>query len=344
MLKHGSLFSGIGGFDIAASWVGWQNVFSCEKHPFCRQLLQYYWPNTAHYDDIFQFNAAQYRGCIDIISGGFPCQPFSQSGRRKGTEDDRYLFPQTIRIIKEARPKWIVLENVSGMFSILEPGSLSKMEIKAVELFCEDYDQIPSRTIIRLQRRVIASIISEIRTAGYLLPELKDGTPVILCVPAAGVGAPHTRDRVWFVAHSNSLGDDLHEGNDPNGKGGDATEITPEQKGKRGANFADGFSSLPYGHGFIETWSENSARIASFFPGQGAPGTSQTRGFGIPDWKGWPTQSAFCGGDDGIPSILDGITFPKWREESIRAYGNAIVPQVALDIFRTIDSISAECG
>ncbi|ARS41938.1 hypothetical protein CA265_20680 [Sphingobacteriaceae bacterium GW460-11-11-14-LB5] len=343
MLKHGSLFIGIGGFDIAASWVGWQNVFSCEKHPFCRQLLHYYWPNTAHYDDIFQFSAAQYHRSIDIISGGFPCQPFSQSGRRKGTQDDRYLFPQTVRIIKEARPKWIVLENVSGLFSILEPGSLSKVEIKEVELFCEDLDQVPNRTIIRLQRRVIASIISEIRAAGYLLPQLKDGTPVILCVPAAGVGAPHARNRVWFVAHADGLGDNLDKGNNPDGQGGHAAEIEKKRKGKWRADFADGFSGLPYDKGILETWSEQCGRIASFFPGQAAPGASATGGFGIPNWENWPTQSAFCSGDDGFSPGLDGITFPKWREESIRAYGNAIVPQVALDIFRTIASIEAAC-
>ncbi|PWS32657.1 DNA cytosine methyltransferase [Pedobacter paludis] len=337
MLKHGSLFSGIGGFDIAASWVGWQNVFSCEKHPFCRQLLQYYWPNTVHYDDIFQFSATEYLGAIDIISGGFPCQPFSQSGRRKGTQDDRYLFPQTIRIIKEARPKWIVLENVSGLFSILEPGSLSKMEIQEIELFCEDYDQVPSRTIIRLQRRVIASIISEIRAAGYLLPELKDGTPVILCIPAAGIGAPHARNRVWFIAHADGFGDNLHQGDHQNCQGGDAAEVAQERKRKWRADFADGFSGLPYDNGIIETWSEEIGRVASFFPGQTAPGASQTGGFSIPSWENWPTQSAFCGGDDGISGGLDGITFSKWREESVRAFGNAIVPQVALDIFRTID-------
>jgi len=341
MLKHGSLFSGIGGFDIAANWVGWQNVFSCEKHPFCRQLLQYYWPNTAHYDDIFQFSAAQYSGRIDIISGGFPCQPFSQSGRRKGTQDDRYLFPQTVRIIKEARPKWIVLENVSGLFSILEPGSLSKVEIKEVELFCEDHHQVPSRTIIRLQRRVIASIISEIRSAGYLLPQLKDGTPVILCVPAAAVGAPHARNRVWFVAHADGDRDHLSKGDHCDRQGGKAAENAAQQKGKWRADFADGLSGLPYDNGFIETWSEDQGRVAGFFPGAGDAGTSQAGGSKIPDWENWPTQSAFCSGDDGLSGRLDGITFPRWREESIRAFGNAIVPQVALDIFRTINTIES---
>ncbi|WP_368041481.1 DNA cytosine methyltransferase [Sphingobacterium sp. LZ9M9] len=111
---------------------------------------------------MYDFQATHFRGHVDIISGGFPCQPFSQAGRRKGAKDDRYLFPETIRIIKEARPEWSVLENVTGLFTILQPDSLSEMEIKAIELFCEDGEQPATNTIIRLKRQVIGNIISEI--------------------------------------------------------------------------------------------------------------------------------------------------------------------------------------
>lgn len=103
--KHGSLFTGIGGFDLAATWMGWENVFSCEKNPFCRKILEHYWPQTKHYEDIFELQATQYLGKLDILTGGFPCQPFSQAGQRKGIQDERYLFPETCRIIKEARPR-----------------------------------------------------------------------------------------------------------------------------------------------------------------------------------------------------------------------------------------------
>lgn len=233
MFRHGSLFSGIGGFDIAATWVGWQNIFSSEKNPFCKTILQYYWPNIYHYDDIFQFDAAQFRGCVDIISGGFPCQPFSQAGRRKGKADDRYLFPEACRIITEARPKWIVLENVAGLFSILEPDSLSEMEIKAVELFCENSNQHADSTIIRLQRRVIASIISEINSAGYVLPQLKDGTPIVLCIPAAALNAPHQRDRIWFVAHAHSNRDQQQQGNTFRSFAGQAARRPQERQRQR---------------------------------------------------------------------------------------------------------------
>lgn len=341
MFRHGSLFSGIGGFDIAATWMGWRNVFSCERNPFCQTVLNHYWPNTHHYDDIFQFSAAQFRGRVDIISGGFPCQPFSQAGKRKGKADDRYLFPEACRIIREARPQWIVLENVAGLFSILEPDSLSEMEIKAVELFCQDGNQHADSTIIRLQRRVIGSIISEISAAGYVLPKLKDGTPVVLCIPAAALNAPHQRDRVWFVAHADSDRDEQQQGQPFGSEGTPGTGRQEERKGNRGAGILNGFSDLSYPLGAIQsigTGNGKFAKLAIGQPYQQTPDDSTDWKHSIPGWETWPTEPAFCGGNDGLPAELDGITFSSWRAESVKAYGNAIVPQVALEIFKSIQS------
>lgn len=208
MLTHASLFSGIDGFDMAATVKGWYNIFSCEKAPFCRKILKFYWPQTEQYEDIYQFDATTYRGTINVLSGGFPCQPFSTAGRRMGKADDRYLWPETLRIITEIRPEWIVLENVAGLFTILELESLSEMEVKAIELFCSDSEQEANATIIRLQRRIIGIIITEIRSAGYLSPQLEDGTPIVLCVPACAVNAPHRRDRTWFVAYRDRFGNE----------------------------------------------------------------------------------------------------------------------------------------
>ncbi|MEN5196961.1 DNA cytosine methyltransferase [Sphingobacterium faecium] len=331
-----------GGFDIAASWMGWQNVFSCEKDPFCRTVLKHYWPNITHYEDIYDFRATHFRGHIDIISGGFPCQPFSQSGRRKGAKDDRYLFPETIRIIKEARPKWIVLENVTGLFTILEPDSLSEVEIKAIELFCQDSEQPATSTIIRLQQRVIGNIISEIGSAGYVLPALEDGTPIVLCIPAASVGAPHQRDRVLFVAHAD--GDRDQQPKDDNRTG--TEQPTPkgqeERKRQRRSDFPNGFFGLPNTdlpkepRGNI---GKDATRNTETFT-KGAADSRSDKWHDIPLWTEWPTESPFCGRDDGLSERLDGITFPTWRAASIKAYGNAIVPQVALEIFKAIQTVT----
>ncbi|MFD2896022.1 DNA cytosine methyltransferase [Sphingobacterium arenae] len=323
--------------------MGWQNVFSCEKDPFCQTVLNHYWPNTKHYEDIYAFRATHFRGHVDIISGGFPCQPFSQAGRRKGSEDDRYLFPETCRIIKETRPEWIVLENVTGLFTILEPDSLSEMEIKAIELFCQDSEQPATSTIIRLQRRVIGSIISEIGAAGYVLPRLEDGTPVILCIPAAAVGAPHQRDRVWFVAHADRHGNKQSKIDRAAGKGRTAAERQEERERQRRTGIPDGFSGLPYLASAIDGTAGDGGNDAKPDPKTAAPGIADNgtdQRYKIPGWTGWPTESPFCGRDDGLPERLDGITFPTWRAESIKAYGNAIVPEVAHEIFKAIQSVT----
>lgn len=100
-ITHASLFSGIGGAELAASWMGWENVFHCEINPFCRRVLEYWFPNSTSYEDITKTDFTPWRGRIDILTGGFPCQPFSLAGSRKGAEDDRYLWPHMLRAVRE---------------------------------------------------------------------------------------------------------------------------------------------------------------------------------------------------------------------------------------------------
>ena len=242
-MTHGSLFSGIGGFDLAARWMGWDNAFHVERDPFCRQVLTHHFPKSKSYDDIKEFDATPFRGQVQIISGGFPCQPFSAAGKRGGTSDDRYLWPQMFRVIREVRPTWVVAENVRGLLSWNDG-------------------------------LVLDTVCADLEGEGY------EVFPTVL--PAASVNAPHRRDRIWIVAHANSAG------------------IRQDHR-------------------------------------QGKPRQSdETRS--PTDWQDFPTVAFVHGGDDGLPQRLDGITFPRWRRESIKAYGNAIVPQVALQIFRTIES------
>ena len=115
-MTHGSLFSGIGGFDLAARWMGWNNVFHVERDPFCRQVLAHHFPKSQSFDDVKAFDATPFRGRLRVLSGGFPCQPFSAS-RRAGrrTSDGRHLWPEKFRIIREATPHalWNVAANDS---------------------------------------------------------------------------------------------------------------------------------------------------------------------------------------------------------------------------------------
>jgi site-specific DNA-cytosine methylase len=94
-----------------------ENVFNCEWEEFPRKVLKHHFPNAKQYEDIKDFNATEYRGRIDVLSGGFPCQPFSTAGLRKGTEDERHLWPEMLRVIGECQPRWVVGENVRGLVS-----------------------------------------------------------------------------------------------------------------------------------------------------------------------------------------------------------------------------------
>ena len=117
-LTHGSLFSGIGGFDLAASWVGFKNIFQVEIDEYCLKTLNKNFPNVTKYEDIREFSGKKYNGTIDIVSGGFPCQPFSVSGLRKGTKDNRYLWKEMLRVIREIKPIAILGENVPGIIGM----------------------------------------------------------------------------------------------------------------------------------------------------------------------------------------------------------------------------------
>jgi DNA (cytosine-5)-methyltransferase 1 len=117
-MRHLDLFSGIGGFALAASWAGFRTVEFVEKDKFCKKVLEKHWPWVPIHDDIKTFN---FTDKVDLLTAGFPCQPFSVAGKKKGIKDDRYLWPEVIRIIKQSRPTWFIGENVPGIIPMLDP-------------------------------------------------------------------------------------------------------------------------------------------------------------------------------------------------------------------------------
>ena len=184
-LRHGSLFSGIGGFDLAAEWMGWENAFHCEWDDFGTKVLNYYWPNAKSYGDITKTDFMEWRGRIDILTGGFPCQPFSMAGKRKGKEDDRYLWPEMLRAIREIQPTWVIGENVGGIISMVQP--CDEVEVGGqASLLEEDYFTQKD------QEYVVETVCSNLEREGYSVQPF--------LIPACAIGAPHRRDRVWFVA------------------------------------------------------------------------------------------------------------------------------------------------
>lgn len=126
-ITHASLFSGIGAPELAAHWMGWKNLFHCEIQEFQRKVLEYWFPNSVSYEDITKTDFTEWRGKVDILTGGFPCQPFSVAGKRLGAEDDRALWSEMLRAIREIQPTWVVGENVAGILSMVQPGETVKV-------------------------------------------------------------------------------------------------------------------------------------------------------------------------------------------------------------------------
>jgi DNA (cytosine-5)-methyltransferase 1 len=298
---HFSLFSGIGGFDLAAEWMGWDNYLSCEIEDFPNQVLNHYWPEAYHHRDIKNLDYdtiqneltrrfGEWRTKPVILTGGFPCQPYSHAGQRKGKEDERHLWPEMLRLIHEIKPQFIVGENVFGLLNW--NGGM-----------------------------VFDEVLTDLASAGY------DVTPLV--IPAAAVNAPHGRDRIWFVANSDNFGSTTR-----------CTEIQKEN-GEIPEWYDDSKFSNTNKRNATNTKSTRSERQC--IKGQREVQSNRRNSRTIPtNFQEFPTQPPICGGDDGLPTQLDRITFPKWRAESIKGYGNAIVPQVAYEIFKAIELAYSE--
>jgi len=126
-MNHVDLFSGIGGFALAARWAGIQTVQFVEIDPFCQKVLQKNFPGVPIHDDIKTFDGTKYPN-VFLLTGGFPCQPFSCAGKRMGAEDDRALWPEMLRVIQEVRPYWIIGENVAGIIGMELDNYISDLE------------------------------------------------------------------------------------------------------------------------------------------------------------------------------------------------------------------------
>jgi len=305
-MNHGSLFSGIGGFDLAAERMGWTNVFHCEWMDFPRKVLHHYWPEATSYVDITTTDFTLHAGQIDVLTGGFPCQPYSAAGKRKGKDDDRHLWPHMLRAIREIRPRYVVGENVFGLTTW--NGGV-----------------------------VLEEVCTDLEAEGYAVQ------PFI--IPAAAVGAPHRRDRVWIVAYNTNAGyeglrrerqNTVHELHHATDAGRCGTELEPFShripERKESIDKSEVWHATDSGDTRLQGCAiDGSSTECRSWSEQQPPGLIRT------DWEDFPTVAPVCSGDDGLPRELDGITFPKWRNESIKGYGNAIVPQVAMQIFAAIE-------
>ena len=270
------LFSGIGGFSLAARWCGWQTVAFCEIEKYCQRVLRKnFGKDITIYDDIKKLTAADIGHPIDVISGGFPCQPFSNAGQRRGTADDRHLWPEMLRVVAEVRPRWFVGENVTGFVD---------MELD--------------------------NLLAALENSGY--------TARTFIIPAAGVGAPHLRKRVWIVAYTDSPG--RREQCQPQPV---ETEHVSTERGRSDVPDAAGVRCA--GRAGRELGATPQAgRIAQLITDVHRRGAVYTH-----DWQ---TESGVCRVVDGLPRRVD----------RLRGLGNAIVPQIAYEIFNAISMLESQ--
>lgn len=164
-MKHLDLFSGIGGFALAAKWAAIKTIGFCEKDKFCQKVLSKHWPDVPICDDIHDFN---YDGNVDILTASMPCQPFSQAGNKNGKSDRRYLWPELLRVIRRIYPTWIISENVTGMVQISLDDVIRDLE---AENYSVSVYLIPACSISAPHRRERLWIVAYFNGIGINLRE-----------------------------------------------------------------------------------------------------------------------------------------------------------------------------
>lgn len=264
------LFSGIGGFSLGLERAGMETVAFCEYDDKCRQVLTKHWPDVPQYTDVRTLTGEQLEqdGITDIglICGGYPCQPFSNAGKRKGAEDDRHLWPEFFRLIRKIQPNWVIAENVAGHINM-----------------------------------GLDEVLSDLEGEGY--------TTQPFIIPACAINAPHRRDRVWIIAHSD-------KSSEPNG-------TIDEDKGRGKLGIVGDTKGV----------------------GLEGCGENQNAAYSAPSRKG-ETNHAFPSSELGIwetePAVGRVANGVPGRVDRLKQLGNAVVPQIPEIIGRAIMEIEDE--
>ena len=308
-LTHLSLFSGIGGLDLAAEMAGFRTVGQCEWADYPTKVLEKHWPDVPRWRDIRTLTGERFyentgMRTVDAISGGFPCQPFSVAGKRRGKEDDRYLWPEMLRVISELRPTWVIGENVAGIVNM------------ALDQVCADLEN-----------------------EGY--------TVQALIIPACAVDAPHRRDRCAIIGcraleeKHNGRGWGTHSLENSDcvrfGKPGvlsqqpKRTELERDGKNVANSDLAGlqgrNEKELPKRPGkrtFRKSCAYVSDTESSELQGQRRTARGRRPEFGCSSW--WPAEPNVGRVANGVPSRVD----------RLKCLGNAVVPQQFYPIFQAI--------
>lgn len=335
-LTHLSLFSGIGGLELAAEMAGFSTVGQCEWADYPTKVLEKHWPDVPRWRDIRTLTGESFYEktgirTVDVISGGFPCQPFSVAGKRRGKEDDRYLWPEMLRVISELRPTWVVGENVAGIVNM-----------------------------------ALDQVYADLENEGY--------TVQALIIPACAVDAPHRRDRCVIVAYCNNRqriteDETIQAGRAPVGYGGEDVAHADRDGQQRGGGYRNESGGERSEEAQLEwrcdvlsnsnnggwpLWGDRELSAAQETGGRWA-----NHGGGAPEHGGGERRAAqpgLGGVDDGLSAWMDrGMSAPgcwmdepdipritdkkEHRTDRLKCLGNAVVPQQFYPIFQAIADI-----
>ena len=300
-LKLLDLFSGIGGFSLGLESTGYfETIGFVEKDEFCQKVLKKNFNNIPIESEVRNVKGDRYKA--DIITGGFPCQPFSVAGKRRGTEDDRYLWDETIRVIRECKPRWFIGENVEGIINIQDG-------------------------------MVLRQVQNDLEEQGF---EVR-----CLIIPASGKGAWHQRKRVWIIANSNDTRNrtskhGAEQQRQTHDKGWE--KQSQFESSRHNKNVSNSNSRLRGRGRAVEQGRAN--KVWKFYSKEEEQTRinirSKTIGHNVVLGKKeqetwWQTESRVCGIPDGVSYKLD-----KDRSQRVKALGNSIVPQIVYEIGKAI--------
>ena len=332
----GSLFSGIGGFDLGLERAGMVIKWQVEIDDFCNKVLEKHWPNVNRYRDIKELRGDELEP-VDLICGGFPCQPFSAAGKRRSKEDDRYLWPEMLRVIRAVRPNWIIGENVAGIVSLALDDVLSDLENEGYA--CQSFI-IPACAVNAPHRRdrvwIIARRNSErqLQQKGTLEEQRRrvSNSNKQNAADPASTGTGLDERGLWRLFEQTNQPDSSSDTACESGKSQLQRESGEEKEGKSERGSLGNAVTDPY-HSGLQTEGTEQQAAGAFEHGIMAGGLTDTERW---DSSWIPVAADFCRVDDGVSAGMDRPGRKNYRAKRLKALGNAVVPQIVEAIGRAI--------
>jgi DNA (cytosine-5)-methyltransferase 1 len=320
---HLDLFSGIGGFALAAKWNGYRTVGFCDNEPYAQAVLKKHWPEVPCHKDIREVRGELYAG-VTLLTGGFPCQPFSVAGKQRGKDDNRYLWPEMLRVIQEAKPAWIIGENVAGIVNLALDQVCADLEGQGYEV---EPIIVPACAVDAPHRRDRVWIVGHSKldgltaskTSGGLLDQSEEQRGKVKEWESSGASCASSD-----VADSVSVSEGSTHGSKEWGCVRGRKDEDISQRNEMGCNSSDSRENV------ADTFSQrgcggNSELEYAEDAGQSSR-DSRDNSRGVATWLAEPNMGRVA---NGIPN----------RSHRLKGLGNAIVPQVASEIIRCINKI-----